>query len=55
LELSISDGDERADAQPELSEAHHELPAVGFDGRRPCLASSGKRPVLELAPAGKLA
>jgi len=26
-------------AQPELSEAHHELPAVGFDGRRPCLAS----------------
>ncbi len=29
------------DAQPELSEAHHELPAVGLDGRRPCLASVG--------------
>jgi hypothetical protein len=33
----VDDGD----AEPELSEAHHELPAIGFDGRRPCLAGRG--------------
>jgi hypothetical protein len=33
----VDDGD----AQPELNEAHHELSAVGFDGRRPCLVGGG--------------